>query len=346
MFSTTTLLFSAFALSLSELALSVFRQRGARQVLLLVFIIEAGLGAVLTLTLFGAPLGLAMLFHAIATYVACKIVAGIEGRSARMAAALVALGLLLAPFGGQIADTLKLAQKRTIYARLWAEAAQHPLEAELAGYRLSLPWSPQLRVHSLCAATDACTIAFLDASPEAHNLLRGGPPPALPGAVAQLATLHLISTEPSGRAATFGLSRLERPSQPSRADWCAAHLALQPGLWCVGALTRDVLLRPVAPPEPPDILDRDFTSPADLAPLPVDASGAPARFLCSATRDQLRQSAPERLLTRWCKLTWQPLPGLEAQVNFDRIDDTELQAAALRVMAELPPYLAAMGLQP
>lgn len=347
MFSTTLLILSAFALSLSEMLLSVLRLRGAKQVQLLFLLVEAGLGAVLTLTFFGAPLGLAMLFHAIATYVACRIVAGVEGRAARIASALFALGFLFAPFGGQIAEAVKLAQKRTVYARLWAEAAQQPLQAELAGYRVLLPWSPQLRVQSLCTATDACTAAFLDARPEAHNLLQGGPPPALPGTVAQLAALHFIATEQSGRLAAFGLSRLEGLRPQSRADWCATRPDLHASPWCTGTLARDVVLRPAkSPQEPPEIFERDFTAPAGFAPLPADASGAPARFLCSATRDGARASKPERVRYRLCHLIWQPLPGLEALVVFDEVSDDKMRAEAVRMIGDLPPYLRAMGLQP
>lgn len=112
------------------------------------------------------------------------------------------------------------------------------------------------------------------------------------------------------------------------------------------ALSRSVTLRPV--PHEPDIeeiLLRDHL-PLEGITLPPDAIGAPARLTCSATRDAARRNDPTRIRFRLCRLSYQPLAGLEAVAEFDGIADADLSAAALQLMGELRPYIAALKAQP
>lgn len=356
MIAPAPLLLFALLLGLVLIGLSVLRWRSARLVQRLVLGAAGVLGALFTLTFFGAVIGIPMMLFALAGYVACQIVAGIEGIRARAVTGLIALGLLFAPFAPRIGQEGRLMHSRANYAALWAEAAQQPLAAQIGQYTLSLPWSPQIRVHTLCprgapTKPGQCVIAALDPQTGRRGVLQGGPPPAAPGKTAQLAGLELVATDPAGRPEVYTATNLERGRSVPRADWCKAHPEAASGVWCQAPLARTVLLRP-APFAPElanhlddDILYHDYHD-AGLAPLPADATGTPARFTCSPTRDTVRDREPERVPFRLCLLRFQPLPGLEARVRFDRLADDALRPAALQVMEQLPPYLRAMGLQP
>lgn len=356
MIAPAPLLLSALLLGLVMIGLSVLRRPEARLVQRLVLGAVAVLGALLTLTFFGAILGIPMMLFALAGYVACQIVAGIEGFRARAVAGLIALGLLFAPFAPRIGQEAQLMHSRANYAALWQEAAQHPLAAQIGQYTLSLPWSPQIRVHTVCppgapSKPGQCVIAALDPQQGRRGVLRGGPPPAAPGKTAQLAGLELVATDPAGLPELQVVTNLEGGARTSRAEWCKAHPEAAASVWCQAPLARRVLLRPLPiSRELSDHLDDDHYyddyRDAGLAPLPADATASPARFTCSPTRDAVRAREPAQVPFRLCLLRFQPLPGLEARVEFDGLADDALRPAALQVMEQLPPYLRAMGLQP
>lgn len=340
------------------LGLSVSGWRHAKAVQQIVLGSTGLLGVLLTLSFFLAPLDLPVAACALVTYVACRLVAGLASRAARLVAALLAFGLIAAPFAERISFfaerisfELRTASARGAYARGWADLARKPLAVQFGTLRLQLPFSPQIHVATSCppgaaAAPGVCVITALDARPQAHDLLQGGPPPAAPGQPARLDRITLDATDPAGRFGIVPVSSLETAPPESRAQWCARHPEAAASPWCAAPLSRSVTLRP-APREPDieEILLRDHVSLKGIT-LPPDATGTPARLTCSATRDTARRNDPTRIRFRLCRLSYQPLAGLEAVVEFDGIADADLSAAALRLTGELRPYIAALKAQP
>ncbi|WP_212635388.1 hypothetical protein [Rhodobacter capsulatus] len=333
------------------LGLSVSGWRHAKPVQQIVLGSTGLLGVLLTLTFFLAPLGLPMAACAPVTYVACRLVAGLASLPTRLVAALVAFGLITAPFADRIGFEIRSASARVAHARGWAELARAPLAAQIGTLRLQLPFTPQIRVKTSCprgaaAAPGVCVITALDARPQAHDLLQGGPPPAAPGQPAMLEWITLEATDPAGRFGVVPVSSLETAPPESRAHWCARLPEAAASPWCAAPLSRSVTLRPV--PHEPDIeeiLLRDHL-PLEGITLPPDATGTPARFTCSATRDAARRNDPERIRFRLCRLSYHPLAGLEAVAEFDGIADADLATAAQRLIVELQPFIAAMKAHP
>lgn len=333
------------------LGLSVLGWRHAKPVQQIVLGLAGLLGIILTLSFLFAPLGLPVAACALVTYVACRLVAGLASRAARLVAALLAFGLIAAPFAERISFEIRTASARGAYARGWADLARKPLAVQFGTLRLQLPFTPQIHVATSCppgaaAAPGVCVITALDARPQAHDLLQGGPPPAAPGQPARLERITLDATDPAGRFGVVPVSSLETAPPESRAQWCARHPEAAASPWCAALLSRSVTLRPV--PHEPDIeeiLLRDHL-PLEGITLPPDATGTPARLTCSATRDAARRNDPTRIRFRLCRLSYQPLAGLDAVAEFDGIADADLSAAALRLMGELRPYIAALKAQP
>ncbi|ETD81596.1 hypothetical protein [Rhodobacter capsulatus] len=333
------------------LGLSVAGWRHAKPVQQIVLGLAGLSGIMLTLSFLFAPLGLPVAACALVTYVACRLVAGLASRAARLVAAPLAFGLIAAPFAERISFEIRTASARGAYARGWADLARKPLAVQFGTLRLQLPFSPQIHVATSCppgaaAAPGVCVITALDARPQAHDLLQGGPPPAAPGQPARLDRITLDATDPAGRFGVVPVSSLETAPPESRAQWCARHPEALVSPWCAAPLSRSVTLRP-APREPDieEILLRDHL-PLEGITLPPDATGTPARFTCSATRDAARRNDPTRIRFRLCRLSYQPLAGLEAVAEFDGIADADLSAAALRLTGELRPYIAALKAQP
>lgn len=219
------------------LGLSVSGWRHGKAVQQIVLGSAGLLGVLLSLTFFLAPLGLPMAASAPVTYVACRLVAGLASLPTRLVAALVAFGLITAPFADRIGFEIRTARERAAHARGWAELARTPLAAQIGTLRLQLPFTPQIRLKTSCprgaaAAPGVCVITALDARPQAHDPLQGGPPPAAPGQPAMLEWITLDATDPAGRFGVIPVSSLESTAPESRAHWCARHPEAAASPWC------------------------------------------------------------------------------------------------------------------
>lgn len=198
------------------LGLSVSGWRHGKAVQQIVLGSAGLLGVLLSLTFFLAPLGLPMAACAPVTYVACRLVAGLASLPTRLVAALVAFGLITAPFADRIGFEIRTARERAAHARGWAELARTPLAAQIGTLRLQLPFTPQIRLKTSCprgaaAAPGVCVITALDARPQAHDPLQGGPPPPRRDNRRCLSGSHSM---PRTRRGGSGLSRFRRSRAP------------------------------------------------------------------------------------------------------------------------------------
>ncbi|WP_444452184.1 hypothetical protein ACTTAI_14195 [Rhodobacter capsulatus] len=108
------------------LGLSIAGWRHAKAVQQIVLGSTGLLGVLLSLTFFLAPLGLPMAACASVTYVACRFVAGLASLPTRLVAALVAFGLITAPFADRIGFEIRTASERAAHARGWPRGGSPP----------------------------------------------------------------------------------------------------------------------------------------------------------------------------------------------------------------------------
>ncbi len=340
-------------LMLASLATAAYLAQRAKPWLWIIFSLQAASGTLLILSLFFSIVGLIVLSYSAVTLAAALWVARARTPRERSIRALACGAVLTMFIGTGLEDNLRQYRAVTLRVQAW-EALLHSgpeLPAQLGEVALALPYSPQIWLRTRCQrpldpATSPCSSLWLDDAPGNRKLFLDATPPTIAGHSAQLVELTLAPV-PVRRGRVLGEQGLEWRDAPNSEwrDWCARHPERADQVWCAGTLSARVTLtaQPGATIET-DPMDLKFEA-GRYPALAPDADGDPVQIRCHRDREKARQEDP-RIAFPWCRIRFAPVPGLSASFDLDGVSDDDIHATAVRIRAELAPFVQAMIVQP
>lgn len=340
-------------LMLASLATAAYLAQRAKPLLWVIFLLQAACGILLILSLLFSVAGLIVLTYSAITLAAALWVARAFTPGNRVIRALACGALLTMFISTGLKDNLRQYRAATLRIQAW-DALLHSgpeLPAQLGEVALALPYSPQIWIRTRCLrpldpATSPCSSLWLDDAPGNRELFRDATPPTIAGQSAQLVEVTLAPV-PVRRGRVLGAQGLEWRDAPNSEwrDWCARHPERADQVWCAETLSARVTLAAQSgttiETDPPGLKIEAGRYPA-LAP---DANGDPVQIRCRRERESARQADPGASFP-WCRIRFAPVPGLSASIDLDGVSDDDIHATAVRIRAELAPFLQAMIVQP